>query len=201
MATWIFDDFLKDPLAERELALSQEFKAIAHNGLKYRGISLTEDPKSVKRIERKVGAKFSEVVVMHRRYLQDEVNETYIHSDVDIATFTAILFLNLPEQCRGGTAFWRNRKYGFESHPSKGELEKRGIKEEGLFEEIYEDGFDESKWELLEVTPMKFNRLIVFWSPRYHSRYPMKAFGTEICNSRLVKVFFCKVSDGRSTSI
>src|SRR5574337_225264 len=108
----IIDNFLLDPIGERERALAATYETIEHRELTYRGISLTDDEDSRAKIANLLG--FSgegEWEVFWRRYLQDEKNETYIHNDVLIGSFTAILFLNLPEQCKGGTAFWMHKLY------------------------------------------------------------------------------------------
>jgi len=189
------DNFLANPLNERQRALKSTYRTIDHNGVKYRGISLLNEQSNVKRIEHHLGLKFHNPTVMYRRYLANEKNETFIHSDVLIGTFTGILFLNLPEHCKGGTAFWRHRVHGFSHHEDSNGLAKRGLKDtKELWGSVYQDGFDESKWEMTEMIPMKFNRLILFWSPRYHSRYPMQAFGDSIETGRLVKVFFLPVT-------
>lgn len=192
---WIFDDFLKCPEKEREKALGRQYETISHNGLNYRGIVFDEDVRTLRRISDLIyfPVNESKCTIFFRRYLENEENETYIHSDVLIGGYTAILFLNTPEQCQGGTAFWRHKHYGWDHHPP-GELLKRdGLRDEPkLWSEIYEDGFDESKWDQVRMVPMKFNRLIVFWSPLYHSRFPKTAFGSELSSSRLIKVFFLK---------
>lgn len=194
MKVWVHDDFLISPHGEREKALAGNYRAIDHNGLLYNGICETEDPESVARIEQMTENKFSEVRTIYRRYIAEEVKETYIHSDVMIGTFTGILFLNPPEQCSGGTAFWKHREYGWEHHPTPHQLQAAGLENtDDLWKRIHQEGFDESKWELTEMVPMRFNRLILFWSPRYHSRYPQVSFGTNLNDARLIKVFFLKV--------
>ena len=203
MHTWIFDDFLKDPVAEREKALAQEYKPLIRNGITYPGICLTEDKTNLKKIERRTRCRFSdESIVMYRRYLKDDINETFIHSDVLIADFTAILFLNLPNQCQGGTALWQHLKYGFENHPEPSEVKARGLEPgQELWDEFYEDGFDEKKWKMTRFCPMKFNRLFIFWSSRYHSRFPKIPFGIDTQDARLIKVFFCKVKNEASPAL
>lgn len=193
MQLQVIDNFFEDPAKEREQALEATYQTIEHNTLKYRGISFVEDAAAVSKIEKLTGSKL-EARVMYRRYLENEENETYIHSDVDIGTYTAIAFLNPPEQCFGGTAFWRHRQHKWIGQPKTPEeiLEGHGEDTLEFWAKIYRDGFDESKWIMRRCVPMRYNRLIIFPSHWFHSRYPKKAFGTEIGNSRLIKVFFCK---------
>jgi Family of unknown function (DUF6445) len=185
------DGFLDDPHAERDKALSARYETIDHNALKYRGISFTDDEKSVARISDIVGYPLVDPKVMWRRYVAEEKNETYIHSDVQIGNFTAILYLNPPDKIYGGTAFWKHRKYGWNRQPTLEELEARGLKDTPeLWNQIHQDGFDEKKWDMTDMVGMRFNRLLIFESPRFHSRWPMQAFGSDIESARLIKVFF-----------
>lgn len=191
------DGFLEDPIKERETALKSEYKTIKHNELSYRGISIVQDEKSLDKIGEILGVKIAkdQSEAMYRRYFSSEVNETYIHSDVLIAHYTGILFLSDPKNCSGGTAFWKHKKLGIDKHPSPEELVALGIPDtKETWDSVYQDGFDESKWTMTGAAQMKFNRLVLFEGPKYHSRYPMKTFGTTLDDSRLIKVFFCKVA-------
>lgn len=192
MLFFTFDNFFSDPIKERELALKAEYKTEEHNGLHYKGIALCKDPENISKIENLLSEKLlGESTVYYRRYLESEEGETYIHSDSQIGRYTCIAYLTEDELCQGGTAFWRHRKYGWEFQPTKDEMHRLGLKDSKEFwDEIYQDGFDETKWELLGVAPMKYNRAIVFDSRRFHSRYPKRSFGHEVSTSRLVKVFF-----------
>lgn len=194
MKVLVIDDFLKDPSAERRRALKARYSNVEHNGISYRGIAKTVDLENQKRIDGLIGFGDSkDVTCFYRRYLESEESETYIHSDVQIGHFTAILYLSDPKDCRGGIAFWRHRKYGWELQPTVQELARHQLKDTPeLWAQVYEEGFDESKWEMFDYVPIEFNRLVVFYSPRFHSRYPKKSFGTELKDSRLIKTWFLK---------
>lgn len=190
------DNFLADPMKERERALAARYQEVSHNGVRYRGIARTEDLEVQARLDEIIagpGARASESTCFWRRYLAGEASETFIHSDVQIGHFTAILYLSLPEHCKGGLAFWRHRTYGWHAHPDPKSLAVQGLRDnEALWKSVHEDGFDEFKWELWEYAPIYFNRLVIFSSPSFHSRYPRQAFGTELGNSRLIKTWFLK---------
>lgn len=197
MRVLVIDDFLSDPQAERERALRAKYRTVSHNGVTYRGIAETEDPPMRERLEEIAGAgKAKECVSFWRRYLENEEQETFIHSDVLIGHFTAVLYLSDPAHCRGGLAFWRHRKYGWEWHPHPETLKEQGLKNtEKLWKRIHREGFDESLWEMVDYVPLEFNRLVVFRSPLYHSRYPKRAFGRGIRDARLIKTFFLKYGE------
>lgn len=192
------ENFFEDPIKEREKALSKVYEHAKYSGEGYRvdvpGVSRTEDEYSWFKIEETLGVTFSEKLCFYRRYLSEEWKETYIHSDDGMASFTGIAFLNTPEQCAGGTAIWKHQKYRLQSNPTLGELLSVGINSpEKFFEDVHKDGFEEKNWEMVDFAEMRFNRLILFPSALYHSRYPMRSFGTGLGDSRLIKVFFGKL--------
>lgn len=188
----VLDNFLLDPEGERARALEGTYKTIGHNALTYRGISLCEDLDNQARIANYLGhSGAGKWEVFWRRYLKSEKNETYIHNDCIIGQYTCILFLNTPEQCKGGTAFWMHKLYKWFMNPSIGDMDCLGLRDTPeFFRALLQDGFDESKWEMIDYVPMQFNRLIIFPSSRFHSRYPQEAFGDDTESGRLIKVFF-----------
>lgn len=197
MKLLVIDNFLSDPMKERERALQADYRPVDHNGIDYRGISVTSDPENQKRLDELVTGKENmraqEVTCFYRRYLESEESETWIHSDVQIGHFTAVLFLSLPEHCKGGIAFWRHKLYGWNAHPDPAALGAQGLRDsKELWKSVHADGFDQFKWELEDYVPMFFNRLVLFYSPRFHSRFPKRAFGTDIQNARLIKTWFLK---------
>jgi len=191
----VIDNFLSDPKTERELALSAEYHDIEHRGLNYRGISPVEDPSSFERIEKAVGMKLPKRECIYRRYLPEYKNETHIHNDCLIATFTGICFLTPPEHCKGGLAFWKHRALGWEAQPMPEAHLRFGFKDDDYYLQVHKDGFDEDRWKMVDYVPMQFNRMVIFWGPRYHSRYPKDPPGTGMKDCRLIKVFFGMVGD------
>lgn len=188
----VIDNFLEDPQSERDTALAQDFQTVVHHGITYRGIAMTEARDSQRRIAEALripeGGTWT---TFWRRYLADEENETYIHADAMMGQVTGVLFLNPPEQCFGGIAFWRHRLYGWSHVPTADELPKRGLEDTPEFwNSVVADGHHPKKWEMVDYVPMAFNRLVLFWSPCFHSRYPKRAFGKSTEDARLVKCFF-----------
>ncbi len=187
----VIDNFLKDPTIERDLAQAAEFKTVEHNKINYQGICETQNEEQFSQIRKLFETESGKFVCYWRRYLESDENETYIHSDCDLATYTGILFLNLPPQCSGGTALWKYRQLGWDLSPSAEDLAAKGIRDDKSFwDKLYKDGFDEFSWEMIDYVPMAFNRLILFDSRRFHSRFPQKAFGKSALDGRLIKVFF-----------
>lgn len=185
------NNFLADPQAEREAALAATYETITHNGLTYRGMSEQAEGPECAEIRALLNFHRGKIVTGYRRYLESEENETYIHLDADIAKWTGVLFLNTPEQCKGGTAFWRYKQYGWQMQPTAAELEALGLDDEpALWSRVLADGHQERHWQMHEYVPMGWNRLLLFDSRLFHSRYPKRAFGTTTDDARLIKLFF-----------
>jgi len=196
----VVENWFEDPKKERETALSSQYKDIDHNGLMYRGICKQTDDQGFQKIEEATGQKIPKRECMYRRYLPEYKNETFIHNDVLIATFTCIVFLTQPEHCNGGLAFWKHALLGWQSQPVKEDADRYGIGDE-YWKLVYQDGFDEKKWEMTEYIPMGFNRAVIFWGPMFHSRYPQAPIGTEFNDCRLIKTYFGMVGDDGSKSV
>lgn len=110
---------------------------------------------------------------------------------VDRAHWSGILYLSRPEDCRGGTEFFRHRRTGTDRAPiNERELAAMGYasSEEVHREIIEKDSNDDSKWELTMQVPMRFNRLVLLRPWLWHTAGP--AFGDRIENGRLVYLMF-----------
>ncbi len=110
---------------------------------------------------------------------------------VDPSDWSGILFLSRPEDCRGGTEFYRHIATGTDQVPT----DLKGLNDIGfssyaeLKREIIEkDALDRSKWELTMTVPMRFNRLILLRPWLWHTAGP--GFGDTVENGRLIYVMF-----------
>ena len=110
---------------------------------------------------------------------------------VDKSHWSGILYLSRPEDCRGGTEFFRHRRTGTDRWPLNGEeLAAMGYSsiEDVQRDIIEQDSNDDSKWELTMQVPMRFNRLVLLRPWLWHTAGP--AFGDRIENGRLVYLMF-----------
>jgi hypothetical protein len=110
---------------------------------------------------------------------------------IDQSHWSGILYLSRPEDCRGGTEFFRHRPTGTDHLP----LTKEALNEAGYssYEELRaeildKDALDRSKWELTMTVPMRFNRLVLLQPQYWHTSG--EAFGDSIENGRLVYLMF-----------
>lgn len=110
---------------------------------------------------------------------------------VDRAHWSGILYLSRPEDCRGGTEFFRHKRTGTDRWPINAEeLADMGYSSmaEMQREVMEKDSNDDSKWELTMQVPMRFNRLVLLRPWLWHTAGP--AFGDRLHNGRLVYLMF-----------
>lgn len=110
---------------------------------------------------------------------------------IDRAYWSGILYLSRPEDCRGGTEFFRHRRTNTERAPlDMQELAAMGFDSmEQMHREVIEkDSVDDSQWELTMTAPMRFNRLVLLRPWLWHTAGP--AFGDRMENGRLVYLMF-----------
>jgi len=96
---------------------------------------------------------------------------------VQLRLFSAVLYLNSPSECRGGTAFFRHRGTKREAFVRAPRAAVR------LWNVIYRDGHNidygqnywhetwEDDWIRYYTAPMKFNRLVLFPSQLFHGAW------------------------------
>jgi hypothetical protein len=193
----IIDDFLLDPYALRNQALGLKYAV----GGRYPGLNSTEKiniPGLSEIVSRLVyepvrtpwQADFSHGacrVSLASDNRQDQPPRIHI----DQSHWSGILYLSLPEDCRGGTEFFRHIPTGTDHLP----LTPDALKEAGyssydeLKADILEkDALDRSKWELAMTVPMRFNRLVLLQPQYWHTSGP--GFGDSLENGRLVYLMF-----------
>jgi len=101
------------------------------------------------------------VNIMHTKFLEPRPP----HIDCPYPTaFAAMVFLNTPEECKGGTGF-----YSFDG--------QTGGTEFGLYKadngkptDIYVNG-DMGDWKMHHMTEMKYNRMVIYQANIYHAAY------------------------------
>lgn len=125
-----------------------------------------------------------------RLTLEGDEGRGDIHIDSQ-CHWSGIFYLSRPEDCRGGTEFFRHKPTGMERCPlTPEELAAAGMQS---FDDIVDNimkphSRDRSKWEQTMLVPMKFNRLILFRPWFWHGAGP--GFGDHSENARLIYLLF-----------
>ncbi|MGO1001995.1 DUF6445 family protein [Lysobacter sp. CA196] len=110
---------------------------------------------------------------------------------VDPGYWSGVLYLSRPEDCRGGTDFFRHRRTNTDRRPmNERELAELGYSsiDEAHQDIIERDGLDDSCWETTMTVPMRFNRLILLRPWLWHTAGA--GFGDSLQNGRLVYLMF-----------
>jgi hypothetical protein len=189
----VIDDFLADPKAVRQRALGLNYE----NAGAYPGRNSIEHIK-IEGLEKEVSfivqERLCEPNPLHshakcRLTLASDYEPGRIH--VDPSFWSGILYLNRPEDCQGGTEFYRHIPTGTDEVPRvMEEINALGYASSAeMSHQILEkDGGDRSKWELTMTVPMKFNRLLLLRPWLWHTSGP--GFGNSVENGRLVYLMF-----------
>ena len=214
----VIDDFYPDPWTVRAVALSLPYadaksdkEKVYYKGLltspyhPYAGVGIELIAQAIGRVV-SLSTPVAEFRLLLARADTGDFGRTWIHSDTSAARYAAIVYFNPPDQCQGGTAFYRHREFGWDHMPDPrshaiGQIAaETGMSFVDVLEKISADGFDiESKWDLIMQVPMQFNRCIVFDSRQFHAR--TGSFGTSYRDGRLTQNFFFDITGERQMSV
>jgi len=124
-----------------------------------------------------------------RLTLAEQSKPGLIH--VDQSDWSGILYLSRPEDCQGGTGFYRHIPTGTDRVPTTIEgLNDLGFSSYDEFRRATanRDSADRSTWDMVMNVPMRFNRLVLLQPWFWHTSGP--GFGDSIENGRLIFVMF-----------
>ncbi len=193
----IFDDFYGDPMEIRRAALGLLYPPVSDANYPGRN---SNRPIMITGLDEMISKIVNEPVVGSRKaahcYFRvaregDDQGRRYnVHIDPE-AVWSGILYLTLPEHCRGGTEFFRHKETQSDRaaiYPD--ELKVAGAKNFGDAGDpiIQRDSTDPSKWEHLMTVPMRFNRLILLRPWLWHTAG--MSFGTSNEDCRLIQLLF-----------
>lgn len=193
--TLVIDNFLDSAMEFREIASKLEFP-VREEATNYPGRNANRRI-LIDGLDNAVSKLVGEKLVptpgtSHGKFrltLASDTGKAAVH--VDASHWSGILYLSLPEHCRGGTDFYRHIPSGLDHTP----YEEKHLAACGLtdFSEVGEklllpDTNDESKWEHIMSIPFRFNRLVLFRPWLYHNAGP--GFGDCFDNGRLIYPLF-----------
>lgn len=170
----IFDDVIPDPHRYLEMVLKLDYQSRQHGALTFHGIAMDETGLLPQWIAHKFPGLVSTLNFFRKSpYGQEEPN--FIHADIGMGDWTAILYLNPNPPDGDGTTFYQHLlTRETRAHPDWN---------------AFEDWKKDSCWKMWRQVEAKFNRLLLFESLYFHSRSIYSNYG-EGDISRLVQVVF-----------
>lgn len=178
----VVDDFAPDVDAIRKRALELRYGPVEHDGHSYNGVGVGYDPLIEQLIAQVMGFPVKIRIGFFRLGIASTKQTTFIHSDNGESEFAGVLYLNLPHQQHGGTAFWK--------HLSTDATEVPEDLPALLRQQLVSEGLDEDKWGMEMMVGMKYNRFIAYQSACFHSRYPNHCEAKTKDEGRLVYATF-----------
>jgi len=190
----IVDDFLPDPDSIRKTFTELEFYDMrGPDGEMYKRINVRNPQEFNSLLEKAVGKPVVQDYSLVRLNYVGEPPNNAIHSDGGYSEYAAVLYMCKPEDCKGGTAMWRHKQTGYTALPTEQEVRKVGKKPSRVWEQISSSWNRPDAWEQIGLAEMKFNRIIIYPTKNFHSRWPFEAFGSTPQDGRLIWVSFFKV--------
>ena len=197
----VVDDFLDDPYPMRNAALQLNYPEVQGP---YPGRNSTQQI-NIEGLHEEISRLVGEPLLpmshnqahgQCRIALASDVGTAKVH--VDASHWSGILYLSLPEDCRGGTEFFRHIPTNTERAPFSDQecFEKFGVPsaKQWTADVLDNDTNDDSKWEMTMRIPMRFNRLILLRPWLWHTAG--ESFGDKPENGRLVYLMFFRSARG-----
>ena len=192
----VVDNFYKDPEKVRDLALNTKYMDVTSlNYPGFQSIKTFSTDELLKSFEKIIGVgltlKQSQLTFgKFRIMLAGKESRLKVHID-GVSDWTGLVYLNLPESCKGGTAFYRHKETGLEGRLPEVEVHGMGFSSWNELEKqlVSKDTLLQDQWEETMFVGMKFNRLVLFKGNNlFHSH--TCSFGDKNENGRLTQNFF-----------
>lgn len=206
----IIDNFLKDPMALRQKALSASYQdLVGPDGETYKRVCPVPGRLIKARLSDALGCQVDvETAVLRCNWRLDAPNQA-IHSDSLYSNHAAVLYLSPDSDCRGGTTLWRHRDTGLDCWPSAKTIPDP-VELVRIQQLISADWCYPDKFMMTELILAKFNRLAVYPTDAFHSRWigdflpadqaakssDFEGYGETLETGRLIlAIFFNKLQD------
>lgn len=172
----VVENFLPSPYHYRSEALKKEFQRIDFGKVIFDGLVILPLDCFVARFLKTLFPGLEPNFTSLRKSPLNQREPNYVHCDILLGNWTAILYLN-PNPPKGdGTDFWEHIETGAVGGDAESAL--------SMFREPSHGNI----WTHVEA---KFNRLTLFPSKLFHSRAIFENYG-EGDDARLIQVVFCK---------
>jgi hypothetical protein len=199
----VVDDFYRSP--EQIVLHANNLEYRAHSSSSYPGKNSTSpiyDDAISKAVSRITGIDLEpaedQICGGFRISYADSRFTQNIHTDPSDAAWAGVLYLNADCERYVGTCTWRHKALGISSAPaSLEEAQALGFDslEAARQKLLVEDGLDRNRWEVVNLTHVRFNRLVLFRPMDWHSH-------GELFDGRLVQLFFWqRKADGQAATV
>ena len=197
----VIDDFLEDPGNVRNLALGLDYPEQSGNYAGRNSLQRLDLPGLADYVSQVTGEPLKPVEPLQshgkcRLTLASDPKNARVH--VDDSQWSGILYLSRPQDCRGGTRFFRHKATGTDRAPiNDAEAQAMGYANvaEACNTILARDSLRPAAWEKTFEVPMRFNRLVLLRPWFWHTSCP--GFGTSIENGRLIQVMFFTLDPAR----
>ena len=111
------------------------------------------------------------------KLMSEQPLDSQPHPHDDWLRVAAILTLNTPEECSGGTAFYRKKNPKMDFMPTAPGAYDKAYEKIYPADEAWEDGSSyfneiyEEYWERLDMLPMQFNQLVIYPGVFFHGAW------------------------------
>jgi hypothetical protein len=160
------------------------------DGCIYTGICKNRYPEIFEAIAKALAHPIAVGLSCFRLNMNGEVPHCWVHSDEGCGQYAGVLYLNPPEQCVGGTAFWQHRGMNIDEMPSEADLKAGRWDPKWYAEMMNAEWKKKDAWDQVGFSGMKFGRFITYPTARFHSRFPFEAFGSGPQDGRLIMAVF-----------
>lgn len=185
------DGFASDAETVRRRVIAGGFSTeTGPDGALYTGISAYPVPHWYALIENLVGSRIIPRLSCFRLNLAGELPHSWVHSDDICAKYASVLYLNPPDQCAGGTAFWKHAALGMDRLLTESEISERGMDSAAFHRWMTDEWKDLTYWRQTQFVEMQFNRFLTYPTCYFHSRFPFEAFGSGPADGRLIWICF-----------
>jgi hypothetical protein len=190
----IIDDFLHDPHGVRQFALAQDFSQVPEfDGHQYPGFVPIKDDRALgylaERISEAIGGNVTMKLACVLKGTAAFSTQQWIHADNNCGNFAGVLYLF--DRPGYGTAFWQHKET--QTHGMRDLValcDRAGLDPAAVATQLKAEGQTQDAWIRTDYVESRFNRLVVYPTDRFHSRWPEKAFGDEPENCRLTASLF-----------
>lgn len=181
----IADGFLDDFESVREFADSADYRTYRSevDGIEYPLICPVTQSIS-EAVQGAVELALGTAITVRHVFLRASPAGVYVpnqvHNDLSMGQYSLMLYLNRPEDCRGGTSFLRHVEHGLEHGPRTQEEIAIAQRDSNIPE----------RWEVTMLCPMLTNRALIFPAEIMHRAEPSGGFGAGLVARVVLTAFF-----------